>query len=393
MNICKVLLIAFLVNLPQLALAATVKDLYSATVSVSDQSTIQRQKGFSLALAEVLIKTTGAKNIVAHRGVGQALAKANNYMVKYAYLQQYDPASLIENQVLNGEQAATEQMPQAVRLSVQFAKASIDELIRTLGLPIWPSNRPEILVWVVEQTASGYRFVDEDDLPRSLEASFARRGLPFQLPLYDLGDRLALDALAAWSLNQGQLQDAATRYSVDHWLVLRYSQLSSGGVRGSWYLGGLKKDFTANGALLNTLQAGSSDEFVSASVDQVADHFAQQMSYYADTATNLFRLVVENVGNFTAFTQLTSFLEGLEIVNVIKVRSIEGDILVLDLTMEGESRVLLRALNKEPRLSRVRQVSSDDFELSVMPSQPSNSQLSSSPPRISTEHFRWQAVR
>ena len=389
----KALLITFLASLPQLALAVAVEGLYSATVEVADQSNAQRQKGFSLALAEVLIKTTGTKDITARPGVSQALAQASNYMVKYAYLPQPDPVSSVESEAAvsesaGGGRAEIAPTPPGFPLSVQFAKATVNELMRTLDLPIWPANRPQLLVWVVEQTASGYRFVDAADLPQSLQSSFQRRGLPFQLPLYDLGDQLALNSLAAWSLNQQQLQDAAKRYGVDHWLVLRYSQLSSGGVRGSWYLTGRKGDFAGDSALLNTLQAASNDEFLSASADQVVDRFARQMTYFADAEANLFRLVVENIGSFVAFTQLNSFLGGLEIVNSVKVRSIEGDTLVLDLATEGESRVLLRALNKEPRLSRVTQVGDGVVEPSTMSSSPS-----ASPPSAIPEHFRWQAAR
>jgi hypothetical protein len=400
--ICKALLITFFASLPQLTLAVAVEGLYSATVEVADQSSAQRQKGFSRALAGVLIKTTGTKDIAVRPGVSQALAQASNYMVKYAYLPQPQPqfqpispsvSESAESKPLSSERAEIAQTPPGFPLSVQFAKATVDELMRTLDLPIWPANRPQILVWVVEQTASGYRFVDTGDLHQALQSSFQRRGLPFQLPLYDLGDQLALSSLAAWSLNQQQLQEAAKRYGVDHWLVLRYSQLSSGGVRGSWYLAGRKGDFAGDRALLNTLQAASSDEFLSASVDQVTDRFAQQMAYFADTEADLFRLVVENIGSFAAFTQLNSFLGGLEIVNSVKVRSIEGDTLVLDLATEGESRVLLRALNKEPRLSRVTQVGDDAPESSAMTSPPMTSPSMTSPPSASVEHFRWQAAR
>ena len=386
--ICKALLITFLASLPLFAFAIAVEGLYSATVEVADQSSAQRQKGFSLALAEVLIKTTGTKDITVRPGVSQALAEASNYMVKYAYLSQLDSVSAIESEAASTEPPASGlagivQVPPGFPLSVQFAKATVDELIRTLDLPIWPANRPQVLVWVVEQTASGYRFVDAADLPQSLQNSFQHRGLPFQLPLYDLGDQLTLNSLAAWSLNQQQLQEAAKRYGVDYWLVLRYSQLSSGGVRGSWYLAGRKGDFAGDNALLNTLQVASNAKFLSASVDQVVDRFAQQMTYFADAEGDLFRLVIENIGSFAAFTQLNSFLGGLEIVNAVKVRSIEGDTLVLDLATEGESRVLLRALNKEPRLSRVTQVSDGGVEPSTMTSLPS----------VSPEYFRWQAAR
>jgi len=374
--ICRTLLIIFFSSLPSLVLAVAINDLYSATVEVPDQNRKHRQQGFSLALAQVLIKTTGAKDIAAQPGVSDALSQASNYMVKYAYLPRPAIVEPIESDGVPIEQNTP--------LSVQFAKAAIDDLMRKLDLPIWPANRPELLIWVVEQTASGYRFVDEADLPPELASTFKSRGQPFQLPLYDLNDQLALNALAAWSLNEQQLGDAAKRYGADSWLVLRYSEVSSGAVRGSWYLAGRSGKLAGEGTVLNTLQADSESAFLSRSIDQVVDRLAEQMAYFADAEANLFRVVVENINSFAAFSELNHFLSGLEIVNGVKVRSIEGDTIILDLAMEGESRVLLRALNKESRLSRVTQLDND-----------STTELTSvAGPRTNTAaYFRWQAAR
>ena len=383
----KALFITFFASLAPSSLAVVVNDLYSATVEVVDQGRATRQKGFSLALAQVLIKTTGALDIETRPGVDDALRRASDYMVKYAYLPQAPielPLELApEGLEGNEEGEALSSSERGFPLSVQFAKVTIDGLMRKLDLPIWPANRPDLLVWVVEQTASGYRFIDSPDLPPDLQHSFQRRGLPFQLPLYDLNDQLALNPLAAWSLNQQQLESAAKRYGVDHWLVLRYSQVASGATRGSWYLAARNGSFTGEEAALNTLQVDSTGEFLSASVDQVVDRFARQMAFFADAEADLFRLVVENIGSFTAFTQLNHFLAELEIVNSVKVRSIKGDSIVLDLATEGESRVLLRALNKESRLSRVTDLSDDTPERFTK----------ALPTTVSVEHFRWQAVR
>ena len=371
--IFKTLIITFLATLSPLGFAGTVEGLYSATIDVPDQSHAQRQKGFSLALAQVLVKTTGAKDISSRPGVNDALSQASNYMVKYAYLPRLE-------QTQTGQAPANPGIP----LSVQFAKATIDGLMRKLDLPIWPANRPELLIWVLEQTASGYRFVEGSDLPRELQHSFQRRGLPIQLPLYDLQDQLALKPVDVWSLNEQKLNDAAKRYGTDHWLVLRYSKISSGAIRGSWYLTARNGNFSGEEAVLNTLQAESKGAYLQSSADQVVDLFAGKMAYFADAEADLFRLVVENIGSFSAYSQLNDFLGRLEIVNGVKVRSIEGDTIVLDLATEGESRVLLRALNKEPRLSRITQLEDDS------PEQPLAGAAQHSG---SVEHFRWQAAR
>ncbi|MEZ0150876.1 MAG: DUF2066 domain-containing protein [Candidatus Reddybacter sp.] len=373
--IFKILVIAFLATLPLLGFASIVEGLYSTTIEVPDQSRAQREKGFSLALAQVLIKTTGAKDISSRRGVNDALSQASNYMVKYAYLPR------LEHEKTEGDQLPAKS---GIPLSVQFAKATIDDLMRKLDLPIWPANRPELLIWVLEQTTSGYRFVEGSDLPRELQHSFQRRGLPIQLPLYDLQDQLALKPVDAWSLNQQKLIDAAKRYGADHWLVLRYSKISNGAVRGSWHLAARSGNFAREGAVLNTLQVESKGAYLQGSADQVVDLFAGKMAYFADADTDLFRLVVENIGSFSAYSQLNDFLGRLQIVNGVKVRSIDGDTIVLDLATEGESRVLLRALNKEPRLSRITQLGDDSPEQALAVAARHSG---------SVEHYRWQAAR
>ncbi|OUS13269.1 hypothetical protein A9Q89_03350 [Gammaproteobacteria bacterium 53_120_T64] len=398
------LLVSALIYLSPAASAAVVGDLYNASVDVADQELAQRQAGFSSALAEVLIKTTGSKAIVQRPSVVDALSQASQYMVKYAYVERpiapapllepvltdstltdtnFIETSLVEPQQSGETGVALAEVP-AYRLSVQFSKGTINGLMRTLDLPIWPANRPEILVWVVEQSASGYRFVEGPELPKDLLASFRQRGLPVQLPLYDLGDQLALNSLGAWSLNREKLNTAVQRYGIDHWLVLRYSKVASGAIRGSWYLGARSGNFAGEGAVLNTLQADSTADFLQSSVDQVVDHLAGQLAYFADAEASLFRVVVENIGNFAAYSQLNDFLSGLEIVNGVKVRSIAGDTITLDLATEGESRVLLRALNKEARLSLITELgAANDTQVSATTAQTSRA----------VAYFRWQAAR
>ncbi|MBL4783197.1 MAG: DUF2066 domain-containing protein [Porticoccaceae bacterium] len=392
--ILQIFLISALTLSSPLVFATVVANLYSATVDVADQGPEQRQAGFSAALAEVLIKTTGSQAVVRRPGVIDALSQAKQYMVKYAYVPRpIAPAQAPEPELsatplpapqeLEAEPSLLPELP-AYRLSVQFAKATIDGLMRTLDLPIWPANRPEILVWVVEQTDTGYRFVEGPELPQDLLASFQQRGLPVQLPLYDLGDQLALNSLGAWSLNREKLNDAVKRYGIDHWLVLRYSEISTGAIRGSWYLAARNGSFAGEGAVLNTLQADSAADFLQASVDQVVDHLAGQLAYFADAEANLFRVVVENVRSFAAYSQLNAFLAGLEIVNGIKVRSIAGDTVTLDLATEGESRVLLRALNKEARLSQVTELgTTGDTLISTSTAQATRA----------VAYFRWRAAR
>jgi hypothetical protein len=73
--------------------------------------------------------------------------------------------------------------------------------MRDAGITLWTANRPTILAWVVlsEEGRRGFLTPDTDPLSvQTLNDAFRRRGVPLQLPLYDLEDAAAISPGEAW---------------------------------------------------------------------------------------------------------------------------------------------------------------------------------------------------
>lgn len=189
LRILTALMAALLMLMP--AHAATVPDLYSADVDAS----LPRERQIQHALDQVLVKLSGRPAIVRQPEV--EVLKDN-------------AALLIENvetTAAGGERVRFE--PQAMR-----------RLMDNLGLPLLPDERPEVLVWLAQDTGDGAEFIEPGTTPyRVLAEGASVRGLPLRAPLLDLQDQMALTAgqLAVPELDA--ILAAASRYQFDAMLV------------------------------------------------------------------------------------------------------------------------------------------------------------------------------
>ncbi len=352
LKVCKAFVMLLLVaGLDDRAVAAAVSDLYVASIPVKDQSEALRKRALGQGLSEVFVKLTGSRTVLANPALRDTISRAQDYMLEYGYV----GGAPVSDQ--SGMAADSTAGVGSDILEIRFAAAPIDALLRQFGLPIWPADRPEILVWLVASTAQGFQLVDLNEnatLAASTEAALKRRGLPFEIPLYDLQDQMAVAPQQDWALAEEQLSRASQRYGVGRWLVLQIAdtgtdQVDGGQVRGSWVLSG---ESVAN-RLSGNVSATSLPELVNNSIDQAVDQFAVPLTYRAGQLGEAIHLVVGNVDSFRVFTAVTAMFDGLEVVDSTQVVSVEGDQLYIDVIAESDPEILIRALEKNSQMARV----------------------------------------
>ncbi len=200
--------------------ARTTVDLYLADIPVSSESKRLSDADARRALAQVLIRITGNPDILRREEVIEALKQAGRMVFRFRF---------------HREQSAEGEVQ--TRVEVGFDPAGVQKLVRTLSLPWWNENRPELL-WVVVHNRQGVRqLVNEESLPALMEGSRTarERGLPLTLPLLDLLDRQHLSAVELWGGFTDGLEPVASRYGADGWLLLRLEPLS-GAWKARWQL-------------------------------------------------------------------------------------------------------------------------------------------------------------
>ncbi len=312
-------------------------DLYQADVLVLDQSEAERVRGARASLADVMLRLSGHPRVLEHEDVRAAIARAESYMHEFSY------SGTDERLERDGEEHP------ARRLSIRFAPSALEEILRTAGLPLWPANRPVVLVWMVEAEAGERQFVNDTEYWRTLRSQARVRGLPLVSPLLDLEDRLALSADELWRLDQAAIRNAARRYQADAVLVGRYTRSSAGVVRSEWDL------FHGLSRHGYDIRAEAVVDVLSDSVDQVANYFAEQYAIIPqEEGPDALIVQVSAVGSFAAYKSLQRYVESLPVVRRAELVSLRDDALTLRLYTEGGVDRLISQFARDDRLREPR---------------------------------------
>ena len=200
------------------AWAEMVRDLHSASVPAANQGSKARKAAASQALSEVLVKVSGSRLLLADPVIVKALSDAEAHVQQYVYTRNASPA---------------------VGFSVRFEFDGkyVTDLVRQAGAPLWTASRPLVLAWVVVEDEKGRHFVDRDNWPEQAQMlidAFSRRGVPVQLPVFDLEDMSALSLNDVWRLNSAAIQAASARYNAQDIVAGRLASLGEGKSAGDW---------------------------------------------------------------------------------------------------------------------------------------------------------------
>ena len=185
-----------LLSLP--TFAAALNNLYQVHEPVASQQPDERSAGLSRALQTLVLRLTGDPR------AAQSGALAGYFK---------DPQQLIS-------QYGYENGP-PLALVVDFDPVSVDNALRQAGLPVWGANRPSLLAWWLNESATGSNLVGgSQDSAAPLNRAAQRRGLPLLLPMADLSEQGVGTAQNITAAQPDALRSASERYSADGLLAV-----------------------------------------------------------------------------------------------------------------------------------------------------------------------------
>lgn len=359
-------------------------DIYRTDTLVKSQSERERNAAARATFGELIVRVSGQRSALEHPAIQAAMPKAQNYLFGFSY------KSSTEKITVDGKTFP------AVGLQLNYEPLAIEQLLRESQLPLWPSTRPKVLVWLVAKDPTGLRLVPEVTDLQAMQLHAQYRGLPLSFPKLDLEDSLSLTADDLWALDIEKIKAASLRYKTDAILVGRFTPSSMGSIpvppalmsdqqvedlidaeyatsssspssaassslasddlltvepipgpwMGDWQLlhGSDAQSFTDETPEVKGL-------FISA-IDYAADYFANQ---YAIMPTNqgpqTIELQVGNITSFGAFKQVQAYLDELAMVQRIELIKVNAEGLRVRLTTEGDARLLVSTLALGRRLA------------------------------------------
>lgn len=373
----QVLGVALLISLGSLVSGQTL-DIYKATALVKNQSEAERNRAARETLGEVAVRVSGQLAALDHPEVRGAIGRAQNYLIGFSY--NSTQATLTEG----------DQVFPAMELQLSYSPQAIEQLLRKAQLPLWPAQRPSVLVWPVVRDTQGLRLELSPEVLEPLRQRAQYRGVPLVFPKGDTQDYVVLSVSDAWRFNLEQIHSASMRYKADAILVARLTPSSIGTIPAASYeqpkepLGAFRmpnaqspqasdKPSSVEGAPLaegpwlgdwQLLRGDSHRGYASETpelggllmqiADDMADEFARQ---YAFTTNNLgpqtFYLQLGRIGDFGSFKKSQAYLGGLAMVKKMEVVKVDAAGLLVGLTIEGDLKLLVTTLALGKKLQPV----------------------------------------
>ena len=213
--------------LPLPVFAMRVPGLYTAEVPVPDQSEKNRDEAVQTALRMVLVKLTGDRFAGNRTDLAPLIQQAENYMQEYRY-----------RQISPTQTGAGVPQELSLKLSVRFNEESMNQSLRALGVPVWGSERPSTLIWMVVEGDNREReMISMDNGSHYLTVIADRanlRGIALIFPLMDLEDTARLRPGDIWGDFKQPVLDASARYHPDSILTGVLSAPAPGIWEGRW---------------------------------------------------------------------------------------------------------------------------------------------------------------
>ncbi len=327
------------------AVAAEVTGLYQASVPAeSRDNERQRIRAFAAGMQEALVRLTGHNDVASEASVQAALASPQSYVESWAY------------RTLTSTDGTAPQL----MIDISFYQAEIQRLLDNAGIPVWPSSRPETLLWLIVQDELGQRVtadlnaVTGAEAMQALQAAALKQGLPVLGPLWDFEDLTVMRPELLWTLDEPTLRLASARYRYDSILAVRILESVTGQV--------VVKAVHLFRDRVQQVEAFDSDldsffaDTTAMVARELADNYAVRLTSTAAGSTQaekLMLLSVDGVNGLADYADLLHYLEGVAGVSDLQVREVDGGQLLFSLNAAGQVRQLVENLALGRKLQAV----------------------------------------
>ncbi|MDR2212619.1 MAG: DUF2066 domain-containing protein [Pseudomonadales bacterium] len=317
--------------------AAEGDELYRGEVVVASRDdAAERTRAFTRGLEDVLLKLSGRADTLRNPAIRRQIQNTQPLVEGWTY----------RTRTVDGAEQ--------IYLDITYFQPEIQRLLDSAGIPLWPANRPQTLVWLVRRDELGEPELADAALEpavyQHLQEEAARRALPLRLPLLDLQDRLSLNAEQVWTMDAQALRAASQRYAGDSILALSLFRTLTGETYAkATYLFGERVLELEN---FEESETEFLDAAIALAAEELAGIFAVRMAPLVnDDGGGAFAIFeVQGVRGMADYAALLKYLNDLTVVNSVQVLQAEGDKLLLQVRNGGQLRQLMETLAFERRL-------------------------------------------
>ena len=281
--------------------AVQVNNLYEASVPVASQSPSSRVAGLKDILRKIVIKVSGLSTVSAS-SLKQA-GSIEHMVEQFGY-----------------DSKETNTGKRQLYLWARLNPTSVKRLVRDLGLPVWPEERPATLIWIGIEEVGGQQVLAEGGEHESLtllREAAGERGLPLVLPIMDLQESSIINPNVIAAMQTESLAASSEKYGAAY-VLAGYLQRGEDNLwSGRWkVLGETEKTVTtAPGTLSDVIQAG---------INPLATRIAGQFASYSFTdGEQYIDLAIDDINGAEDYARSLKYLQSLSVVSNVDVIGVD----------------------------------------------------------------------
>ncbi|EGR7954527.1 DUF2066 domain-containing protein [Vibrio vulnificus] len=288
------------------AYALTQVDIYRTEVAIDSTKDKGEELARQQAMKQVIVRASGYQDSVDNPVVTKALQSSARYISQLSYGKEGD----------------------VMTLKLLFNDAQIRSLLTQAQLPFWPTNRNNLLVWLVEEQNYDRKIVWEhsaSNVSDQLKQAARDRGLPLTLPVGDFDDITGIEVSDLWGGFAKPISLASGRYPVDGVLVIRAQGNSL-----RWNLYDQSPGAIARSNVAPVTGSANGGDAATQLINAVADFYAKRSAVVV-LGESSESVVVKflNINNAIDFFTLEKTLTSLNSVANLDVLEIKGNELML----------------------------------------------------------------
>lgn len=195
-------------SLVLLAIAFTVDNLraepvdwlYDVKIPVSERTQAAAEKVLPRCIEVLLMRLTGLADVPRIPEVQTAFANLNTFV------KQYEFTKLPVNSPIGTGDA----------LVARFNSSLIRELIKEARFPVWPADRPSVLLWLsIHETSESELIQDGTPVALELRRRALERGIELVIPIMDLQEHTTITPSSLVGRFWSDLATASARYKAE----------------------------------------------------------------------------------------------------------------------------------------------------------------------------------
>lgn len=307
--------------------AEPVEWLYDVEVSVASRTQASANAALQTAMRICLMRVTGRVEVAESLAVRIALQDPASYVQQYRFATSVNSVG-DDNDVL----------------VAHFDQELIQELTKKAGLPIWPSDRPTILLWMSIRGRVESEMVSANTQVGDIVLQRARdRGIRLILPLMDLSDRQLINTSTVDGQFWLDVEQASKRYATDF--------VVAGSAREN-ILGGARVHLTVwmeESAISSVMEIDDESNALQRGVDKIANFLASRYALARDLQ-NVVRIRVDEIRTIAAYAGFLKHISEQEFIDGMDVVSYNNGLLEVEVNTPSSSDRLVELMTPYGKL-------------------------------------------